>query len=383
MFALVLALCIGSPVLTLEDHDYVYPRLSPDGQRLLVARVKLRPDGSETTSVQIVDVGSGKSRELVSEALAQENEVYETYVTDLRWDGDGRIEVDLSDGDVGGTLLTIDALTGKVLDTKIEDEGDVVVPPEPLPQGMDVPAGFELLLTVERPGDIVFLLASETTVRLHSLRGRDVKLLAEWPLSLRNQCPRIDTAGGRLLLFVRPCTRSEPSSAELWQIADGRATQQDLGANVDELSLSADGKRAAVSRWRDGRRVVEIRDCETHVEAASPRIAVRKPAIIAFFPPVTEQTNDALDDFQWYAAHARRPLRDAGIDFHVVYATSFTIEVHEKPPAVFRPGPIGVGYYFVAPGKAPRIEYGVDTDEGIFHVAREYFGIDVVADREE
>ena len=40
----------------------------------------------------------------------------------------------------------------------------------------------------------------------------------------------------------------------------------------------------------------------------------------------------------------------------------------------FRPGKITVGYYFVAPGKKPRIEYGVNTDDGLVDIAKEYFG---------
>jgi hypothetical protein len=42
---------------------------------------------------------------------------------------------------------------------------------------------------------------------------------------------------------------------------------------------------------------------------------VRRPVVVAFFPPVTEAefndsgTNDALDDFQFYARRVWQPLR--------------------------------------------------------------------------
>jgi hypothetical protein len=42
---------------------------------------------------------------------------------------------------------------------------------------------------------------------------------------------------------------------------------------------------------------------------------------------------------------------------------------------LFRLGKVKVGYYFVAPGKKPRIKYGVMTDADILQMADEYFGI--------
>lgn len=33
-----------------------------------------------------------------------------------------------------------------------------------------------------------------------------------------------------------------------------------------------------------------------------------------------------------------------------------------------------VGYYFISPGKQPRVEYGVMTDDDLLHAAKEHFG---------
>jgi hypothetical protein len=44
---------------------------------------------------------------------------------------------------------------------------------------------------------------------------------------------------------------------------------------------------------------------------------------------------------------------------------------------VFRPKKGRIGYYFVAPGKKPRIEYGLNTDVGLFEIARDYFRITI------
>ena len=62
------------------------------------------------------------------------------------------------------------------------------------------------------------------------------------------------------------------------------------------------------------------------------------------------------------------------MDFEEVYTRSFRVTVSGKT-STFRPGAAGVGYYFVAPRKKPRVKYGVNTDIGIIAVAKEYFGI--------
>jgi hypothetical protein len=108
-------------------------------------------------------------------------------------------------------------------------------------------------------------------------------------------------------------------------------------------------------------------------------IVISGPTVIAFFPSVTEKellqdpdTNESLSDFQVYARRVRTKLYDAGIDFHEVYATSFSIKCGAKTKN-FHPQKIQVGYYFIAPGKSARVEYGVMTDADILQVAKEYF----------
>ncbi len=112
-----------------------------------------------------------------------------------------------------------------------------------------------------------------------------------------------------------------------------------------------------------------------------PVVVVRGPIVVAFFEPVPQaklakepDTNEALADFQLYATSVREPLRKAGIEFHELYAHSFRLRVGNKL-TTFRPGKVGVGYYLVAPGKDPRVEYGVMTDADLLQLANEYFGI--------
>lgn len=112
-----------------------------------------------------------------------------------------------------------------------------------------------------------------------------------------------------------------------------------------------------------------------------PMIEVVCPTIVAFFPPVTDaelsknpDTGEALSDFHLYADTIREPLKQRGIDFHEVYAHSFTIRT-TKAKTRFKPGKVDVGYYLLVPGRKPRIEYGVLTDTDLLQIADEYFRI--------
>jgi hypothetical protein len=109
---------------------------------------------------------------------------------------------------------------------------------------------------------------------------------------------------------------------------------------------------------------------------------IRRPTVVAFFPPVSEQelsdagSNACLAHFQFSANEARKPLHDAGITFIENYAESFRVRIG-KTVTTFRPDKIKVGYYLVAPGKEPRVEYGVMTEDDLLKTARKYFGSNV------
>jgi len=112
-----------------------------------------------------------------------------------------------------------------------------------------------------------------------------------------------------------------------------------------------------------------------------PIVVVRGPTVVAFFGPVPQSkldkdpdANESLADFQLYAKNVREPFRKAGIEFHELYAHSFQLREGKKL-TTFRPVKGDVGYYLVAPGKKPRIEYGVMTDSDLLRVANEYFPI--------
>jgi hypothetical protein len=113
--------------------------------------------------------------------------------------------------------------------------------------------------------------------------------------------------------------------------------------------------------------------------AERPLCVITRPTIVAFFPPVDtsaidEDTNELLADFQTYTARVRMPLRKAGSEFHELYARSFRIRVGRRV-RTFHPGKVDVGYVFITPGGAPRVEYGVRTDDDLLRIAQEYFRI--------
>jgi hypothetical protein len=113
--------------------------------------------------------------------------------------------------------------------------------------------------------------------------------------------------------------------------------------------------------------------------APSPSIQLSGPTVIAFCEPITDAQQekdpnlaDVLGDFQLYASRARAPLRKLGIGLQEIYARSFAVLAAGRRTE-FHPR-ISVGYYFIAPGRKPRIEYGVRVDSEIVQIAREYFG---------
>ena len=117
--------------------------------------------------------------------------------------------------------------------------------------------------------------------------------------------------------------------------------------------------------------------------APVPTFVVEHPTVIAFFPHVTDaelerdaDTNEALSDFQLYASQAGPRLKKAGIDFEVASATRFRVKMNGTVRTV-ETGKIGIGYYFIAPGRKPRVEYGVHDDQEILEIARQYFHLSV------
>jgi len=104
-----------------------------------------------------------------------------------------------------------------------------------------------------------------------------------------------------------------------------------------------------------------------------PPIEIQRATVIAFGPPATraEVTDADASDSQFDLDRLRQTLDKAGIAFLVVRAHSFRIRLGSET-SVFHPKS-DVGYYLIAPGKKPLIEYGAITDSDLLRAAKSYF----------
>jgi hypothetical protein len=115
----------------------------------------------------------------------------------------------------------------------------------------------------------------------------------------------------------------------------------------------------------------------------APLVNVQHAAIIAFHPPVSKvaiadpDSNESLSDFRLYAGLVKQPLAKSGIRVQVLYAQSFRVHLGALT-TTFHPR-VAVGYYLIALGKEPDVEYGVMTDTDLLLVAKRYFGSDSLA----
>lgn len=118
--------------------------------------------------------------------------------------------------------------------------------------------------------------------------------------------------------------------------------------------------------------------------AEKPEVfVIHGPTIITFFPPTSQKELDsgdgageAADDYSYYLSLVDKPLKQAGIRVESTMARSFRLRVG-KSTRLFHSGKIGIGYYFIQPGKEPHVEEGVQTDVDLLDEARKYFGIKI------
>jgi hypothetical protein len=121
-----------------------------------------------------------------------------------------------------------------------------------------------------------------------------------------------------------------------------------------------------------------------HADSQIPTLEVKGPTVIAFFRPVTKDQlnrdtdlNESLSDFQHHLQGAKPTLENAGIKIHEIYTKSFTLKLPAST-TTFKPKDAYVGYYFIMPGKNPKIQYGVMTDIDLLYIASDYFGKKII-----
>jgi hypothetical protein len=130
--------------------------------------------------------------------------------------------------------------------------------------------------------------------------------------------------------------------------------------------------------------VIYLFPVSIHAASQIQIFEVKGPTVIAFFGPVTNDKldkdadlNESLSDFQYHLQGAKPRLEAAGIKVHEIYAKSFTVKLADST-TTFKPKNAGVGYYFIMPGKKPKIQYGVTTDIDVLYIASDYFGKKII-----
>ncbi len=111
----------GRVVTRLDSWDIVHPRFSPSGDRLAFAKAVIR-DGMETTELALLNLPTLEVRTLLDPAEATRYATYKAFVFDLAWTDDAHVYAALSDGDVVATYLTYDVASGRLVETRYEDD---------------------------------------------------------------------------------------------------------------------------------------------------------------------------------------------------------------------------------------------------------------------
>jgi len=110
-------------------------------------------------------------------------------------------------------------------------------------------------------------------------------------------------------------------------------------------------------------------------------IQIHQATVISFEPPPKpgelengEGHSEAYNDFAYYVNLAEEPLSRSGIEIRSVLAREFAVRDGNRIRTI-KAGKGGFGDCMVAPGKVPRMEFGVMIDQDLFDAVRKYFGI--------
>jgi hypothetical protein len=117
----------GKTLFTLENGDYVQPHFSPDSRYLAFAREVLE-GSTELTEILALDLKTLKVKTLLDAKASREFAMYRSYVAGFSWKDATTLKASISDGDVNGVDLIIDAAAGRLVEKKpislVEPHGD-------------------------------------------------------------------------------------------------------------------------------------------------------------------------------------------------------------------------------------------------------------------
>ena len=121
----------GTVIMTNTNGDFVHPTFSPDGKVLAYAKV-LATDDFENSEVVLHELGTNRQRVLLSPGKAAKYATYKAAVTGMKWPSATRLEVQVSDGDVGSAYLTFNPLSRRLLKERFEDLDEIGYEQPPL-----------------------------------------------------------------------------------------------------------------------------------------------------------------------------------------------------------------------------------------------------------
>ncbi len=117
----------GKTLFTLENGDYVQPHFSPDSRYLAFAR-ELIEGSTELTEILALDLKTLKVKTLLDAKASREFAMYRSYVAGFSWKDATTLKASISDGDVNGVDLILDAAAGRLVEKKpislVETSGD-------------------------------------------------------------------------------------------------------------------------------------------------------------------------------------------------------------------------------------------------------------------
>ncbi|HEU4629750.1 MAG TPA: hypothetical protein VFS08_08380 [Gemmatimonadaceae bacterium] len=108
-------------------------------------------------------------------------------------------------------------------------------------------------------------------------------------------------------------------------------------------------------------------------------VVVTGPTFVGYFPPVSEAAletdvdlNTVLDDFGWHLSTATDSLQAQGYTVEVRFADTLYFRSEARRWHFIPPDSARVGYYLVAPGRAPYVVPGVQTDDELVELGAAY-----------
>lgn len=113
----------GKTLAVINDGDYVYPALSPDGSQIAYSRVIVQKK-TELTEIAVRNLKTNRTIILLTPQLSKKYATYAAFASHLEWLDGNKLLAVISDGDVDSTKLTFNVRTRRVVKTEYSGDED-------------------------------------------------------------------------------------------------------------------------------------------------------------------------------------------------------------------------------------------------------------------